>query len=108
MNIMKGENRQRNIRELAEALKAIAHPTRLLILKELQKGEKCVRDIQELLDIPQANLSQHLSILRSQKIIDYRRSGRLACYFLRDSGPHREIVDVVNETLSDRPESKKR
>lgn len=96
------------MRELAEALKAIAHPTRLLILKELHKGEKCVRDIQELLDIPQANLSQHLSILRSQKIIDYRRNGRLACYFLRDSGPHREIVDVVNETLSDRAESKKR
>ncbi|GAN31985.1 MAG: ArsR family transcriptional regulator [Candidatus Brocadia sp. AMX2] len=71
-----------DIRDKAETLKLLGHPTRLLILEELAKGAKCVTDIQELLDIEQSNLSQHLSVLRRLKIIDFYEDGALRCYYI--------------------------
>jgi hypothetical protein len=41
----------------AELIKAFAHPTRYLILKELMKGPKCVTDIEDLVPATQANIS---------------------------------------------------
>jgi ArsR family transcriptional regulator len=74
----------RSIGSRAELLRAIAHPERLRILEELTKGVKCVRDIEDFLQINQSNISQHLSILRHLGVIDYYVDGRLRCYFLRD------------------------
>jgi len=71
-----------DIRDKAEVLKLLGHPTRLLILQELAKGAKCVSDIQDLLDIEQSNLSQHLSVLRKLKIIDFYEEGALRCYYI--------------------------
>ena len=71
-----------DIRDKAEILKLLGHPTRLLILEELAKGAKCVTDIQDLLDIEQSNLSQHLSVLRRLKIIDFYEDGALRCYYI--------------------------
>lgn len=70
------------IRDKAEILKLLGHPTRLSILEELAKGAKCVTDIQDLLDIEQSNLSQHLSVLRKLKIIDFYEDGSLRCYYI--------------------------
>lgn len=67
-----------------EILKAIAHPVRISILRELVKGVKCVSDFEDFLDISQPNISQHLSLLRQLGVIDYYIDGRLRCYFLRD------------------------
>jgi len=73
---------QLDMRDKAEILKLLGHPTRLLILEELAKGAKCVTDIQDLLDIEQSNLSQHLSVLRRLKIIDFYEDGALRCYYI--------------------------
>ena len=73
---------QLDMRDKAEILKLLGHPTRLLILEELAKGAKCVTDIQDLLDIEQSNLSQHLSVLRRLKIIDFYEDGTLRCYYI--------------------------
>jgi ArsR family transcriptional regulator len=67
-----------------ELLKVVAHPVRIMILKELAKGVKCVSDLEKFLDIRQPNVSQHLSLLRKLDIIDYYMDGKLRCYFLRD------------------------
>jgi DNA-binding transcriptional ArsR family regulator len=67
-----------------EILRIIAHPVRIKILEELMKGVKCVSDFEEFLEISQPNVSQHLSLLRRYRIIDYFIDGRLRCYFLRD------------------------
>jgi ArsR family transcriptional regulator len=66
----------------AEMLKAFAHPTRLMILKELLGGVKCVADIEDLLSARQANVSQHLSVLRHAKLVDFAQNGVLRCYYL--------------------------
>lgn len=72
-----------SIREKAELLRQLGHPTRLAILQELMKGGKCVTDIRDLLEVPQPNISQHLSVLRQQRIVDYSEDGKLRCYYLK-------------------------
>ncbi len=66
----------------AELLKAFSHPTRLAILRELLAGPKCVTDMEELLPARQANISQHLGVLRHAKLVDYAQDGALRCYYL--------------------------
>jgi len=68
----------------AQLFKALSHPTRLLILEKLLEKEKCVNDIQKLLNVSQPNISQHLNILRFSGIVDFRQEGNLRCYFLKD------------------------
>ena len=65
-----------------ERLKAFAHPTRLMILQELVAGPKCVSDMEELLPARQANISQHLAVLRNAQLVDYAQDGTLRCYYL--------------------------
>ncbi len=59
----------------AEVLKALAHPTRLQIVAELLKGTKCVTDIQDILPASQANISQHLTVLRHAGIVNFAQDG---------------------------------
>lgn len=69
-------------RTTAELLKAFSHPTRLSILQELIAGPKCVTDMEELLPARQANISQHLAVLRHARLVDYAQEGVLRCYYL--------------------------
>jgi ArsR family transcriptional regulator len=80
--------------EWAELLKAIAHPTRLQIVAELLKGTKCVSDFQELLPASQANISQHLTVLRNAEIVKFTQDGSQRCYYL--SRP-KLIAAVLNQ-----------
>lgn len=66
----------------AELLKAFSHPTRLAILVELVAGPQCVTDMEELLPARQANISQHLAVLRHARLVDYAQDGALRCYYL--------------------------
>lgn len=74
----------RDLNGQLEVIKTIAHPVRIRILEELMKGVKCVSDFQEFLGVNQPNVSQHLSLLRRNGLIDYYVDGRLRCYFLVD------------------------
>ena len=69
-------------RSAAELLKAFSHPTRLAILQELLAGPKCVTDMEELLPARQANISQHLAVLRHAQLVDFAQEGSLRCYYL--------------------------
>lgn len=73
---------RRGLRSAAELLRTLAHPTRLAILRELARGPKCVTDIRELVEVAQANVSQHLSALRREEIVDYHEQGKLRCYYI--------------------------
>jgi len=84
------------IREKAEVLRQLGHPVRLAILEELMKGGKCVTDIRDLLDVPQPNVSQHLTVLRQQRIVDFTEDGKLRCYFLRRPSFVRGLFDFIS------------
>ena len=67
-----------------DVLKIIAHPIRIKILEELTQEVKCVSDFEDSLDISQPNVSQHLTLLRTNGIVDFFVDGRLKCYFLKE------------------------
>ncbi len=85
-----------SIREQAEILRQLGHPTRLAILQELMKGGKCVTDIRDLLEVPQANVSQHLTVLRQQRIVDYSEDGKLRCYYLKRPTLVRALFEFIS------------
>lgn len=60
---------------LVKMFKALAHPKRLAILMALQNGEMCVCELEALLNVRQAYLSQQLSVLREAGLVCYRRDG---------------------------------
>jgi len=68
----------------AHLCKALAHPTRLLIIDELRDGPRSVSQLVDELGLRQSNLSQHLGILRSQGLVIARRDGQAVYYRLRD------------------------
>ncbi len=59
----------------AEICAALASPVRLQILDLLSEGEKTASDLLEVLDIPKANLSQHLAVLKDAGILRSRKEG---------------------------------
>lgn len=79
----------------AQMFKALAHPTRLLIVESLLEGEKCVLDIQDLIKASQPNISQHLNILKVSDLVDYRQRGNLRCYYLKNPQKIRTLIETL-------------
>ena len=75
---------QEEFNDLSVLFKMYADPTRLKILSLLFKEEICVCDISKLLDMTQSAVSHQLSVLRQNRIIKYRRSGKNIYYSLDD------------------------
>jgi ArsR family transcriptional regulator len=68
----------------AEIFQALAHPTRIAILDLLREGELTVGAFGERLGLEQANLSQHLAVLRAKQIVTTRKTGTQVFYSVRD------------------------
>ncbi len=68
----------------ANLLKSLAHPRRLEIIHLLRDQELPVSDIHTMLDLPQANISQHLTVLRDAGVVITRRDGKQVFYKLSD------------------------
>ena len=75
--------------------RTIGNPTRLKILAELVKKEKCVGDVESLIGRGQANISQHLAILKKQGIVDCRKEGNMRCYFLKNPPLLKKILELA-------------
>jgi ArsR family transcriptional regulator len=85
----------RDYRAAARLLKVLGHPVRLALLGELAKGPKCVSDIQDLVDVRQANVSQHLATLRQAKLVTCHEHGNVRCYYLLRPGLVRDLLCLV-------------
>jgi ArsR family transcriptional regulator len=70
--------------EEADLLKSLGHPTRLKILQLLQEEEQCVKNIWERLGLNQANVSQHLAMMKHKGILAAVRKGGTMCYSIKD------------------------
>ena len=77
-------------------MKTLGHKDRLMILCHLADGEKSVGEIAKLLEIPQSPLSQHLSRMRKEDLVDTRREAQTIYYSLK-SGEAAQIVEVLYE-----------
>jgi DNA-binding transcriptional ArsR family regulator len=77
-------------------MKTLGHRDRLMILCHLAGGEKSVGQIADLLEISQSPLSQHLSRMRKEGLVETRREAQTIYYSLK-SGEAARIVEVLYE-----------
>lgn len=83
---------KKTCQEEAEVFKALGHPTRLWIVKQLADGqEHCVCEFVDAIGVQFATISQHLSILRQAGIVESDKRGQSVFYRLRCPC----ILDVV-------------
>ena len=78
----------------AGVFQALGHPTRIAIVELLRDGELSAGVIQERLGIEQANVSQHLAILRNRQILINRKEGNQVFYSLRNPVLV-EVLDIM-------------
>jgi ArsR family transcriptional regulator len=69
--------------ERAKIIKAIAHPTRLFIIEELDKGERCVGELTEMIGADASTVSKHLSVLKNAGLVADEKRGNSIYYHLR-------------------------
>ena len=67
----------------ARIIKAMAHPTRLFIVDELSRDERCVCELTEMIGADISTVSKHLSILRDAGIVSDEKRGTQVFYSLR-------------------------
>jgi len=77
-------------------MKTLGHKDRLMILCHLADGEKSVGQIAAILQISQSPLSQHLSRMRKEGLVETRREAQTIFYSLK-SGEASRIVEVLYE-----------
>jgi len=68
----------------AGVFQVLGHPTRIHIVEILRKGEVSVGALLEEIGVEPANLSQHLTVLRSKGLVVNRKNGNQVLYALRD------------------------
>jgi DNA-binding transcriptional ArsR family regulator len=76
----------------ADVFQALAHPTRIAIIELLADGELSAGDLMEKLGMEQANISQHLAVLRSKQLVVNRKAGNQVFYSVRDP--------IINKVLA--------
>lgn len=82
---MPDSGRQEALRRFkAEVFQVLAHPTRIHIVECLRDGELSVGTLLERIGAEPANLSQHLGVLRSRRLVVTRKDGNQVFYALRD------------------------
>lgn len=75
---IRGEHRTR-----AKVFKALGHPTRLFLVEELAKGERCVCELRDLVRADISTVSKHLALLKQAGVVTDRKEGLKVFYGLR-------------------------
>jgi DNA-binding transcriptional ArsR family regulator len=79
-------------------MKVLANPDRLILLCQLSEGEKSVGELETLTSIKQPTLSQQLTVLRENQVVQTRREGKNIFYSVK-SQPALAIIKVLAEQL---------
>mgnify|MGYP001155749130 CR=1 FL=1 len=83
---------------IADCLRVLAHPARIRILEELERGSRCVNDLSEIIGLSQPNLSQHLGLLKNKGWIKREKKAVYVYYSLseeRISKTLREVCKII-------------
>jgi ArsR family transcriptional regulator len=82
----------------AQLLRALAHPSRLFILEELHRGERCVQELTEMIGADMSTVSKHISVLKSVGLVQGEKRGTFTYYRLRTDCVT-EVFACVDESL---------
>ena len=80
----------------ADILKTMGHPVRIKIIETLLDNDKCVSTIWGCLQLPQATVSQHLSLLRVKGIVRHERCGAKVKYSISDRNIE-QIIKLIKD-----------
>lgn len=80
---------------LAETFKILSDPTRIKIICVLGRGELCVGDLGAALGVSESAVSHQLRLLRSMRLVQFRKEGRKSYYSLDDE----HIEELLSESL---------
>ncbi|NLC06993.1 MAG: winged helix-turn-helix transcriptional regulator [Syntrophomonadaceae bacterium] len=72
------------VRSLAELFKTLGDPTRVKLLFALMNSELCVCDLAAVIGVSESAVSHQLRVLRNQKLVKFRRDGKVLYYSLAD------------------------
>ena len=86
----------KNSAQAAKLLKAVSNERRLIILCHLLEGEMSVGEINEKLDLSQSALSQHLALLRRDKLVKTRKEAQTVFYRL-NSDKAEALIDLLHK-----------
>jgi ArsR family transcriptional regulator len=67
----------------AKVMKALAHPSRLFMVDELSRGERCVCELTEMIGADVSTVSKHLAVLKRAGVVLDERRGQQVFYRLR-------------------------
>ena len=76
-------------------LKAVADPTRLRMLAALAKTELCVCDLSAMTEMSESAVSHQLKVLREERLVTFRKEGRIAYYRLLDN----HVTELINSAI---------
>jgi DNA-binding transcriptional ArsR family regulator len=82
------------VADLADVFGLLADPGRLRVLVALLEGEMCVCDLAAAAGASESAASHHLRLLRAHRVVQVRRSGRMAYYRLADAHV-RMLLDIA-------------
>lgn len=82
----------------AAMCQTLANPVRLKILYLLRDGEKSVNELARILELPQANVSQHLAVLRDRNIVLTRREGT-SIYYRISNQKITQACEMIRDAL---------
>jgi DNA-binding transcriptional ArsR family regulator len=88
----------------AQIMKALSHPTRLFIVHELAKEERCVGELTEMVGADTSTVSKHLSVMKNAGIIGSEKRGTSTYYSLKMKCVMNFFI-CVNEVLKKKVES---
>lgn len=75
---------ERDVEELANVYQCLGHATRVKIFQALFTGELCVCDLAQILGLSVSAVSHQLRLLRSNRLVKFRRAGKMAYYSIDD------------------------
>ncbi|MDR6434734.1 sulfite-sensing transcriptional repressor BigR [Brucella pseudogrignonensis] len=82
--------------EVADLLKTLSHPVRLMIVCSLVESEYSVGELEEKIGVGQPHLSQHLTVLRNSGIVETRRDGKQIFYRLTEAKAAKLVASLYD------------
>lgn len=87
----------------ARILRVVAHPVRLVVLAALTRRSQCVKDLNKLVPLSQARMSQHMAALRRVGLVACHVNGPLRCYYVLRPTLVRQLMKLLAAEHPERP-----
>jgi DNA-binding transcriptional ArsR family regulator len=89
------------LQDVADTFKMLATPSRVRIIRALEKEELCVCDLSQVLGLSISATSHQLQLLRKMRLVRCRMDGKLAYYTLRDRFVPKLLADCVEHLTAE-------